>query len=139
MALVEWFARFATNGAFFYSISLFSLLFSKFMLNIQNFKGILLFTRISTSILILFIYIFLGFFCKILICFQFYPSIPFLYVMFSNLILILLIFFVLLLNFFSFQFHHSIKSLYLSYNLFLFQFWSSLSWFIFFLWILLYN
>jgi hypothetical protein len=35
-----------------------------------------------------------------LIYFQFHHSIPFLYVMFSNLILILLIFLVLLLNFF---------------------------------------
>jgi hypothetical protein len=64
-----------------------------------------------------------------LIYFQFHHSIPFLYVMFSNLILILLIFLVLLLNFF---FNHSIKSLYLPSNLFLFQFWSLLSWFLFF-------
>jgi len=110
-------------------VLLFSLILVKFTLTIQNFRIVLLFIDISTLVFILLIFNFCSWsFCKILICFQFYHSIPICYTLFF------IVWFSLFDCFFGhfvkmiFIFNFTIQSKLCSYPLiyFLFQFWSLL-------------
>jgi hypothetical protein len=80
-------------ATFSFSSSFFPLIPSKFALVIEKFRVTLLFIEISTLIFIILIFNFCSWpFSKILICFQFYLSISWFVIFFSNLVLTLLIF-----------------------------------------------